>query len=351
MKPNDMSSSDSKVVKLDYMLVHGSPLPTTALNIANSMMGKGAGAFSVGIGFKDKIVSLVNFDGQKPNTQYPIASASKFLTAATVMALVDEGKLSLDQPVSRWLPAFAKIADELTLRQLLSQTSGLAGTQGEFYEFAQDHRITLVQSAQELMQRPLISRPGKVFAYGGPGFQVVGAVVEVVTGKRWSQVFQEKLAGPLGMMRTQWMHPRMDRANDVPVEEILNPVLQGGAVSTAEDYLNFLSMISQNGMFAGQRVLSPDSINEMLADQTSGVVMTSTGNNILADAHYALGNWCESWDNEGNGSRNSSLGFFGVYPWVERTTGHFGILFPFIRDDAFRFWSEMEGIRDAVSVD
>lgn len=54
---------------------------------------------------------------------------------------------------------------------------------------------------------------------------------------------------------------------------------------------------------------------------------------------------------ERNGSRNSGLGFFGVYSWVERTTGHFGIICPFIRDDAFRFWSEMEGIRDAVSVD
>lgn len=332
------------------MLIHGTPLPVAAQNIAESMTGKGVGAFSVGVGLKDKIVSLVNFGGQTPNTQYPIASASKFLTAATVMALVDEGTLSLDQPISCWLPAFSDMADELTLRHLLSQTSGLAGTQGEFYEFAQDHRITLAQSALELMQRPLISYPGKVFAYGGPGFQIVGAVVEAVTGKRWDQVFQDKLARPLKMMRTQWMHPRMDRANDVPLQEILNPVLQGGAVSTAEDYLNFLSMIAQGGVFAGERVLSPDAVKEMLADQTSGVVMTSTGSSILSDAHYALGNWCESWDDKGNGIRNSSLGFFGVYPWVERTTGYFGIIFPFIREDAFRFWPDMEAIRDAASM-
>ncbi|EOF5101325.1 serine hydrolase domain-containing protein [Salmonella enterica] len=313
------------------------------------MSVKGAGGFSVGIGQRDKIVSLVNFGGLEPNTRYPIASASKFLTAATVMVLVDEGTLSLDRPVSHWLPSFPVVADELTLRHLLSQTSGLAGPQGEFYEFAQDHRMTLAQSALEVMQRPLISRPGNVFAYGGPGFQVVGAVVEAATGKRWSDIFQEKLAGPLGMTRTRWTHPYMDRANDAPIEEILNPVLQGGAVSTAEDYLNFLSMIAKNGMFAGKRVLSRDSVDEMLADQTSGAEMTSTGSNILVDAHYALGNWCESWDEEGNGVRNSSLGFFGMYPWVERSTGRFGIIFPFIREDAFRFWPDIAAIRDAVS--
>ncbi|HCT5785302.1 TPA: beta-lactamase family protein [Klebsiella variicola] len=104
------------------------PSPYNSLEHCKKHDGKGAGAFSFGLGFKDKIVSLVNFGVQKPNTQYPIASVSKFLTAATVMALVDEGKLSLDQPVSRWLPAFPKIANELTLRQLLSQTSSLAGT-------------------------------------------------------------------------------------------------------------------------------------------------------------------------------------------------------------------------------
>ncbi|HCT5785301.1 TPA: beta-lactamase family protein [Klebsiella variicola] len=171
------------------------------------------------------------------------------------------------------------------------------------------------------MQRPLISRPGKVFAHVGPGFQVVGAVVEVITGKRWSQVFHEKLTGPLGMMRPQWMHPRRDRANDVPVEEILNPVLKDGAVSTAEDYLNFLSMIAKNGMFAGQRILSPDSINEMLADQTPGVVMTSTGNNILADVHYALGNWCESGITRGTAPAIQVSAFLAFIPGLREQRG------------------------------
>lgn len=77
-------------------------------------------------------------------------------------------------------------AGMLTLRQLLSQTRGLAGSQSEFYDLNQDHRITLAQSTAEAAACPRNSKPGEVFAYGGPGFQIAGAVADAVTGKRWS---------------------------------------------------------------------------------------------------------------------------------------------------------------------
>lgn len=334
-----------------YMIEEGSSLPPAAVKAADAMVAKGSGGFSVGVGVRDKVISLADFGGIKPDTQYPIASASKFLTAATVMAVVDDGRLQLDLPISTWLPKLPKAAGKLTLRQLLSQTSGLAGSKGEFYDFAQDHRITLEQSAMDVTKRPLISSPGEVFAYGGPGFQVVGAVVEAATGKRWAQVFQEKIAGPLGMVRTYWTHLRLDRADELPVVETLNPILQGGAVSTARDYMGFLSMIAQGGLYASKRILSQGSIDELLKDQTSKATMTPAGANPIKNAHYSLGNWCETWDETGGGLRNSSIGAFGVYPWVERRTGRFGIVFPYMRDDAFRLWTEIEAIRDAVEED
>lgn len=327
---------------------HNSSLNPEATRAAELMVTKGAGGFSVGVGTGDRIISLANFGGMKPDTQYPIASASKFLTAATVMSLVDEGKLSLDQPISTWLPELPAEAGKLTLRQLLSQTSGLAGSKGEFYDLAQSHRMTLKQSALDVTQRPLISSPGKVFAYGGPGFQVAGAVVEAVTGQRWSQVFRDKIGGPLGMTRTYWTHLRLDTTDELPVDETLNPVLQGGAVSTAEDYMRFLSMMAQGGKFNGKVILSQHSVDEMLSDQTSTAEMTPTPASVLPDAHYSLGNWCESWDEKGACLRSSSIGFFGVYPWVERKSGRFGIIFPYVRENAFRFWPEMSSIRDAV---
>ncbi|MCE7970033.1 MAG: class A beta-lactamase-related serine hydrolase [Leptolyngbya sp. PLA3] len=105
------------------------------------MVAKGSGGFAVGVGARDRVISLADFGGIKPDTQYPIASASKFLTAATVMAVVDDGRLQLDAPISTWLPKLPEAAGKLTLRQLLSQTSGLAGSKGEYYDLAQDHRI------------------------------------------------------------------------------------------------------------------------------------------------------------------------------------------------------------------
>lgn len=329
-------------------VTEGTALPEAAMRVAAEMSHKGAGDFSVGVGQRDKIISLVNFGDMKPDKQYPIASASKFLTAATALAVIDEGKLSLDEPVSTWLPELPPQAGKLTLRQLLSQTSGLAGSQGELYELAQDHRITLKQSALEVSQRPLISKPGEVFAYGGPGFQLVGAAVESATGKRWRDIFQEKIGGPLGMNKTYWTHLRMDTPEELPVAETLNPVLQGGAVSTAKDYMNFLSMLAQGGRFEGKVILSPQSVNELLSDQTAKAKMTPTGASVLADAHYSLGNWCETWNEQGECLRSSSIGYFGVYPWVERKTGRFGIIFPYVRENAFRFWPQMEAIRDGV---
>ncbi|MBS0984503.1 serine hydrolase, partial [Gluconobacter cerinus] len=246
-------------------------------------------------------------------------------------------------------PSTSEEAGHITLRHLLSQTSGLAGAKGEFYDLVQDSRMTLAQSCHDVTRRPLVSRPGEVFEYGGPGFQVVGAVVEAVTGKVWADVFQEKISGPLGMSRTYWTHLRPDLTHDLPSPEMLNPVLQGGAVSTAEDYMHFLSMLSQEGLYRGKRILSSSSVKVMLSDQTSAAHMTPSGANVLPDAHYSLGNWCETWDNQGHCNRSSSIGVFGTYPWIEQKTQNFGIIFVYIRDNAFRFWKYFEEIRDSIN--
>ncbi len=326
----------------------GAALPPAALQAADAMSAKGAGGFSVGVGTRDQVTSLTRFGGLQPDTPYPIASASKFLVAATVMTLVDEGALQLDAPVSTWLPELPPAAGRLTLRLLLSQTSGLAGSGGEFYDIAQDHRITLGQSAMDVSQRPLVSEPGKVFAYGGPGFQVIGAVVEAATGKRWAQVFDERIAQSLGMTSTWWTHLQLASSEELPVAETRNPVLQGGAVSTAEDYLRFLSMLAQGGTYQGRRILSRESMAEMLKDQTPSATMTPADANPIQGAHYSLGNWCETWDASGACLRSSSIGAFGVYPWVEQKTGRFGIVFLYQREDAFRLWPEIAAIRDAA---
>ena len=180
-----------------------------------------------------------------PDTQYPVASASKWMTAALVMKVVDDGKLSLDEPISQYLPEFQGEAGQVTLRQLLAQTSG-QGSLKSLVDIRQDARLTLAQSAAEIAKRPLEDPPGKVFKYGGPGFQVAGAMVEAVTGRRWADLFDESIARPLGMTHTYWEHlPN----RGVSPADTLNPLLQGGVVTTADDYLRFLTMLAQRGTY------------------------------------------------------------------------------------------------------
>lgn len=150
------------------------------------------------------------------------------------------------------------------------------------------------------------------------------------------------------MTRSYWTHLQLASSEELPLAETRNPVLQGGAVSTAEDYLRFLSMLAQGGLYQGKRILSQGSVDEMLKDQTRTAVMTPADANPVQGAHYGLGNWCETWDATGACLRSSSIGAFGTYPWVEQKTGRFGIVFLYQREDAFRFWPEIMIIRDAA---
>jgi CubicO group peptidase (beta-lactamase class C family) len=276
-----------------------------------------------------------------PDVQYPVASASKWMTAALVMTVVDEGKLSLDEPISKHLPEFQGEAARTTLRELLAQTSG-EGSLKDLVDIKQDPRITLAESAEEVAKRPLADPPGTVFKYGGPGFQVAGALVETVTGKRWADLFSERISGPLGMKHTYWEHLP---TRGIPPEQTLNPLLQGGAVTTAQDYMRFLTMIAQHGEYDGRRILSMQAIETMETVQTLALgkqmAYLPQGGRAGANEQYALGNWCETWSKGGRCMLVSSPGAFGTYPWIDWKSGLYGIFFtrtrmPLVFEDFIR---------------
>jgi CubicO group peptidase (beta-lactamase class C family) len=325
----------------------GSALPPAAQAAANEMIAKGTTGVTVIFADKKGEISRVHTGAIDAATQYPIASASKWVTAAVVMSLVDERKLSLDQPVSTWLPEIKGEAGAVTLRQLLAQTSGLAGTLNELYDLKQDHRITLAQSAAEIADRPMAHSRGAEFHYGGPGFQIAGAVVEAVTGNSWENEFQARIARPLGMKNSHWTH--MQFGPTPPVAETRNPVLQGGMVSTADDYFRFLKMLSQKGRYEGRRILSAKSVAVIMTDQTQTAKMNQTGAVVLLGAHYSLGNWCESWGRKALCNRSSSLGAFATYPWLDRKTGKHGLIFMFRQQDAFAVWPEIQAVQAALT--
>ncbi len=271
--------------------------------------------------------ALYRLDAGKitPDAQYEIASSSKWLTAALVMTVVDEGKLTLDDPISKWLPEFQGAAGAITLRELLAQTAG-QGSLKSAVDIKQNPRMTLAQSAAEIAKIPLEDKPGTVFKYGGPGFQVAGALVEQVTGKRWAELFDERIGSPLGMSHTYWEH--LPTRGIIP-DDTYNPLLQGGAVSTADDYMRFLGMLAGGGVYGGKRVLSAQAVAEMEKAQTVGksLAWLPPGVKNTTGLQYALGNWCEQMEADGSCSLVSSPGAFGVYPWIDRKSGRYGVFF------------------------
>jgi CubicO group peptidase (beta-lactamase class C family) len=258
-----------------------------------------------------------------PEAEISIASASKWMAAALVMTIVDEGKLSLDEPIRKKMPVFSGEAGEITLRQILSYTSGQGSLQG-LVDIRQDPMISLADSAKAIAALPLKDRPGKVFRYGSPAFQVAGALAEQVTGESWSQLFAERISRPIGLQHTTWSNPLWP---ELQPPDVHNPNLQSGVVTTAEDYGKFLTMLASGGTFNGHRILSENSIREMERAQTLKSKIGFEPIGAKRKAQYALGNWCERVEPDRTCSIVSSPGAFGAYPWIDRRHDLYGLFF------------------------
>jgi CubicO group peptidase (beta-lactamase class C family) len=303
-------------------------LPAAADRALQDALRHGAPGLTAIVMRNGRVLLREDLGGIDPAAQFPVASASKWMTAALVMTVVDEGKLSLDAPISRYLPTFTGAPGRITLRQLLAQTSGEGGLL-DGVDLRQDPRITLAASADAVARRPLQDPPGTVFRYGGPGFQVAGAAVEAVTGERWSVLFDRRIAAPLGMTHTYWEHLP---TRGVSPSDTLDPLLQGGVVTTAQDYARFLTMLAQGGSVGGKRILSAGAVDAMETVQTLGLRMAYTSPGAEhRDLQYALGNWCERWSADRRCTLVSSPGAFGTYPWIDRQSGLYGIFFTRVR--------------------
>ncbi len=241
------------------------------------------------------------FGNVAPDDSIAVASAAKWVSAAALLTLVDEGLLELDAPLSRLLPYLSDGGDPdykagITLRMLLSHTSGLPAVVPSLY----DTSLTLAQCAERLAAYPFETQPGKVFRYADLPMQLAGRAAEVVTGKPWAEVFRERIALPLGMAGTNY---------DVP-GPTQNPQLSAGLRSSAIDYSHFLLMLLAQGTFGGREVLSPGLVSEMLRDQTRDVASWSR-------QPYALGAWCTLDPRTGKPIGFSSPGALGFYPWID----------------------------------
>ncbi|WP_162618556.1 serine hydrolase domain-containing protein [Pedobacter yulinensis] len=285
--------------------------------------------------YQNKVAILVSQNGQiiyhkevnmGLNTPLPIASASKWLSGAVIMALADEQKLSLNDTVGKFLPDFSKYKKgHITIRQLFSHTSGFAGDGDgsdttDKYEYRND--LTLARAVDSIAAyTPLVATPGAIFSYGSASMQVAGRIAEVVSGKPWGQLFNEKIAQPCQMRAEYFLRAQ-------------NPLIAGGVRTTARDYLNFLEMIAAGGSYGGRQVLSRSALSDMLKDQTNGATIVGTPypNNPFSpynnkDLRYGVGNWLDVVDPAGNVLESSSPGLLGAHPWQDSKNQVAGIVF------------------------
>jgi methyl acetate hydrolase len=234
-----------------------------------------------------------------PDTIFRIASMTKPLTSLAALMLVEEGRLSLDDDVSRYLPAFIapKVltrvdeatgaldtrpsAKRITLRHLLTHTSGI-GYSWSNPELAAAQRITKAANDSEL---PLVHEPGERWTYGA-STRVVGDIVQKVTGQRIDALLQARVFTPLGMTETAFdvdpaKHARVvtvhQRTNGVYVEQA-NPASlgvvvrgDGGLYSTAADYATFIRLVLNRGRVGGTRLVKESTIDQMLSPQMGGL--------------------------------------------------------------------------------
>lgn len=232
-----------------------------------------------------------------PQTPFVLASASKPLTALAVMQLVEAGSIALDAPVQRYLPTF-QVADpaasrQITVRHLLQHTSGLPERACRSRSGAK----TLDQFVAELRTIELLAPVGTRYAYCSGNYNLLGRVVEVVSGQSFAAYMQQHVFTPLQMRHSFATEPEARQAGlaqnvawvfGLPMPAAfpydIPQVPSGFLISSAEDMAHFMIAQLNGGQFGGASILSPQGIAAMHAP---GVPMGADG------ATYGLG-----WRNE-----------------------------------------------------
>jgi CubicO group peptidase (beta-lactamase class C family) len=253
--------------------------------VSEQVRRHGIPGVSLGLVEGDHIIHLQGFGKTDqtgraitPQTPFDLASVSKPFTALAVMQLVEAGKVELDAPVQRYLPAF-RVADpvasaQITVRHLLQHTSGIPGT-------ACDTRVdavTLEQYVAELQTVELDRPVGARHEYCSGNYNVLGRIIEVVAGESYGEYMQQHIFAPLQMRHSFTSAQEAQRDGlaqeyqwlfglTVPAQYYFTPsqLPSGYLMSSAEDMCHFLIAQMNEGHFGATRILSPQGIAAMHA--------------------------------------------------------------------------------------
>jgi CubicO group peptidase (beta-lactamase class C family) len=244
-----------------------------------------------------------------------IASCSKWLTAALCMSFVDEGKLKTTDSIGQYLPVMtAHGKGKILVSDCLAHLTGIEQAKGkESFEIFQQVN-NMDEAMLALAKQPMEGEPGKTFHYGNAGLQIIGAICEKIGGDNFENLFAKRIAQPLQMTNTDFGKKAV-------------PLAAGGAFSTPKDYMNFLIMILNRGLFNGKRILSEKSIADMQQNRTANTTIVYTPAQAV-DFSYGFGEWIQETD-KGMATVVSSPGLFGSLPVVDYKNGYAFFLFVF----------------------
>lgn len=240
--------------------------------------------------------SIANNDTLRIDDIFNIASMTKAITSVVIMQLFEQGRIGLDSPAQKYLPAVANLkvinsfnpADTsftvkpmvhpITIRQLLTHTSGIG------YAFCNDTLAMIsakMGGSSSYLNYPLLSEPGTRWIYG-MSTDVLGDIIEAITDTAIDKYYSEKIFRPLAMENTFFTVPpdkysRLanyyehlgNQYSERPSDGRNKPVIKGGdgLYSTAEDYTKFLQMLLGNGTFNGVKILDKRSVQQMTTNQ------------------------------------------------------------------------------------
>ncbi|MDR0532859.1 MAG: beta-lactamase family protein [Verrucomicrobiales bacterium] len=256
------------------------------------------------------LLGYADVENKKPISEDNVfwcASMSKMFVGASIMMLVDEGKVSLDDPVAKYIPELGKwmvIAEKdnnhvllkpleqpVTLRHLLSHTSGLTFL-SELQQTVGADTTPLKARALSSVTGPLQWQPGEKYQYGNQGMNIAARVVEIVSGMPYEEFLQKRFFDPLGMTGTTfWPNdaqiarlagaygPNKEKngyqKGDIsfltkPYSDRLHrfPEAGGGLFSTTHDMFRYGLMLANNGELDGKRYLSATAMDELRKEQT-----------------------------------------------------------------------------------
>ena len=311
-----------------------------------------------------------------PDAIFRIASQSKAVTSVAVMMLVEEGRIALSDPVSRWIPGYATalvatrsdsgrvlspVKRPITIRDLLTHSAGISyggdslvreeyraaglGPAAGYGWYFADKGEPVCATIDRLATLPIVAQPGERFVYGY-NTDILGCVIERVSGMSLAEFFQQRIFTPLGMKDTRFYLPLKDSLRLTAVygavegkavradtgqrgqgHYLHGPRMNysGGAglVSTASDYARFLQMLLNGGILEGRRLLGPRTVTLM----STGQLGPDYGSEHAA---FGLGFEVQKHPNEvgryGSAGMYGWAGAYGTNFWIDPKEELVGVL-------------------------